>query len=205
LHADGLGALLGEGGGIEDQHAVGLSPLGADLVGQFREEGLVFPVGLSDELLQSLSLAVMQVGNGLGILAGQVGEEALVVAGVGLLRPSRGTPADPALLVALWLYATLEGVGSARYLDSLCTHHNAFRWLCGGVRVNYHSLADFRVAQDGMRVRASAGAASFRRRPTLEECLLEAKDQVARLNEEMQDDPSAPSRRHAAAWVKSRP
>jgi transposase len=136
-------------------------------------------------------------------------------------------PADPALLVALWLYATLEGIGSARYLDYLCTHHNAFRWLCGGVSVNYHSLADFRVgnlefldrllthsvavlreqglvslnrvAQDGMRVRASAGAASFRRQPTLEECLEEAKEQVARLNEEMDDDPVAPSRRHGAA------
>jgi transposase len=141
-------------------------------------------------------------------------------------RPGR-PPADPALLVSLWLYATLEGIGSARYLDYLCTHHHAFRWLCGGVSVNYHSLADFRVAhlelldallthsvavlreqglvdlnrvaQDGMRVRASAGAASFRRRPTLEECLEEAKDQVARLKEEMDDDPAAPSRRHAAA------
>jgi transposase len=136
-------------------------------------------------------------------------------------------PADPAILVALWLYATLEGIGSARYLDYLCTHHNAFRWLAGGVSLNYHSLADFRVchqqfldgllthsvavlreqdlvdlnrvAQDGLRVRASAGAASFRRKPTLEECLQEAEDQLARLREEMDDDPAAPSRRHAAA------
>jgi transposase len=134
---------------------------------------------------------------------------------------------DPRLGVALWLYATLEGVGSARALDYLCTHHNAFRWLVGGVSVNYHTLSDFRVghlefldellthsvavlreqdlvdlnrvALDGMRVRASAGAASFRRRPTLGECLQEAQDQVARLKEEMDDDPSAPSRRHAAA------
>jgi hypothetical protein len=127
----------------------------------------------------------------------------------------------------LWLSATLEGVGSARALDYLCTHHHAFRWLCGGVSVNYHSLSDFRVqhleflddllthsvavlreqalvdlnrvAQDGLRVRASAGAASFRRQRTLEEHLEEARDQVARLKEEMDDDPSAPSRRHAAA------
>jgi transposase len=134
---------------------------------------------------------------------------------------------DPRVGVALWLYATLEGIGSARALDYLCVHHNAFRWLCGGVSVNYHTLADFRVdhldfldellthsvavlreqdlvdlvrvAHDGMRVRASAGAASFRRKPTLEECLLEAKDQVARLKEEIDGDPSAPSRRHAAA------
>src|SRR5262245_2424124 len=136
-------------------------------------------------------------------------------------------PLDPRLGVALWLYASLEGVGSARRLDYLCTHHNAFRWLCGGVSVNYHTLADFRtdhvdfldgllthsvavlreqdlvdlnrVADDGMRVRASAGAASFHRRPTLEEALREAEDQVARLREEMDDDPAAPSRRHAAA------
>src|SRR5262245_23655801 len=139
-----------------------------------------------------------------------------------------GHPAlDPRLGVALWLYATLEGVGSARALDSLCTHHHAFRWLAGGVSVNYHTLADFRtghldfldallthsvavlreqglvdlnrVALDGLRVRASAGAASFHRRATLEECLAEAEGQVARLKEELDDDPAAPSRRHAAA------
>jgi hypothetical protein len=133
--------------------------------------------------------------------------------------------------LALWLYATLEGVGSARALDWLCCHHNAFRWLAGGVSVNYHSLADFRtahlefldallthsvavlreqdlvdlnrVAIDGMRVRASAGAASFRRQQTLQEHLQEAADQVARLKEEMDDDPSAPSRRHAAARARA--
>jgi transposase len=55
-------------------------------------------------------------------------------------------PIDPAILMALWLYATLEGVGSARALERLCQQHDAYRWLCGGVSVNYHSLADFRVA-----------------------------------------------------------
>jgi transposase len=139
-----------------------------------------------------------------------------------------GAPAtDPRILTAVWLYATLEGVGSARALSWLCVHHNAFRWLVGGVSVNYHTLSDFRVghvafldqvlthsvavlreqdlvdlnrvAQDGMRVRASAGAASFRRRPTLEECLAEAQDQVQRLKQELEDDPAAPSRRAAAA------
>src|SRR5262245_62125310 len=139
-----------------------------------------------------------------------------------------GHPAlDPRIGVALWLYATLEGVGSARALDYLCTHHNAFRWLVGGVTVNYHTLADFRVAHvdsldsvlthsvavlreqglvdlnrvalDGLRVRSSAGAASFHRKATLQECLQEAQDQVARLKEELDDDPAAPSRRHAAA------
>jgi transposase len=149
----------------------------------------------------------------------------------GAIRSRQGGPGraalDPRIGVALWLYATLEGVGSARHLAYLCTHHNAFRWICGGVSVNYHTLSDFRadrvedldallshsvavlreqdlvdlnrVALDGMRVRASAGAASFHRRPTLEEALQEAQDQVARLKEEMDDDPAAPSRRHAKA------
>ena len=143
-----------------------------------------------------------------------------------------GAPAtDPRLLTALWLYATLEGVGSARALNWLCAHHNAFRWLTGGVSVNYHTLSDFRVAhvdfldrvlthsvavlreqdlvdlnrvaQDGMRVRASAGAASFHRRRTLEECLAEAQEQVQRLKEELEDDPAAPSRRQAAAQERA--
>ncbi len=60
-------------------------------------------------------------------------------------RPGR--PAiDPQIVVALWLYATIEGIGSAREVAWLCSHHHGFRWLCGGVEVNYHTLADFRVA-----------------------------------------------------------
>jgi transposase len=125
-----------------------------------------------------------------------------------------GRPAiDPRLLVALWLYATLSGCTSARELDDLCIHHDAFRWLAGGVSVNYHTLADVRtdnpefleqllkhsvevlrqqglidldrVAQDGMRVRASAGAASFRRRETLERLLQEAQAEVQRLQQKL--------------------
>ena len=136
-------------------------------------------------------------------------------------------PIDPAILTALWLYATLDGVGSARALDRLCAEHDAYRWLCGGVGVNYHTLAAFRVehadvldrlltesvaalladglvtmaavAQDGMRVRAGAGAASYRRRPTLERFLAEAEAQVAALKAELDDDPAATSRRVIAA------
>jgi transposase len=123
------------------------------------------------------------------------------------LRVAEGGPgraaADPQLLVALWLFATTQGVTSARALARLCVEHLAYLWLCGGVTVNYHSLSDFRVrheaaldglmtqvlgrlhhaglvdfdhvAQDGVRVRASAGAASFHRRPTLERSLAEAE------------------------------
>ena len=134
---------------------------------------------------------------------------------------------DPKILMALWLYATIDGVGSARQLDALCRSHDAYRWILGDVPINYHTLADFRtahgelldqllsqsvavlmaeglvdlnrVAQDGMRVRASAGAASFRRRPTLEEALAEAEAQVQALRAELQDDPAAGNRRQQKA------
>ena len=136
-------------------------------------------------------------------------------------------PADPRVLVALWLYATLRSVGSARELNRLCQFHAAYRWICGGVSMNYHTLADFRtqhvelldrlltesvaslmaeglvsldrVAQDGMKVRASAGAASFRRQPTLEEALVEAENQVTRLREELEANPAASTTRQQAA------
>lgn len=134
---------------------------------------------------------------------------------------------DPAILVGLWLYATIDGVGSARELDRLCERDDAYRWLCGGVGVNYHSLADFRtehtawldaqltrsvaalldrglvqlnrVAQDGMRVRAHAKAASFRRRDRLTRLLTEAREQVERLKQELHHDPAASRRRQQAA------
>lgn len=118
---------------------------------------------------------------------------------------------DPQILVALWLYASSEGVTKARELNRLCVESLPYIWLCGGVRVNYHTLSDFRVsygealdelmtqllgkldgagmiswenqAQDGMRVRASAGAASFRREETLETGLAEAKKKIVELAE----------------------
>lgn len=120
-----------------------------------------------------------------------------------------GRPAiDPKILMALWLYATLDGVGSAREVDRLCYAHEAYRWLRGGVSVNYHTLSDFhvahqaaldgvltqsiavllqrgivtmaRVAHDGTRVRGSAGTGSFRRGETLQACLQQARKQVER-------------------------
>jgi len=136
-------------------------------------------------------------------------------------------PIDPAILVALWLYATLDGVGSARELDRLCESEDAYRWLCGGVGVNHHTLSDFRVeqalwldeqltrsvaallaqgvvtmnrvAQDGLRIRAHAKAASFRRRERLQQLLQDARDQVQALKKEVDDEPGASSRRVRAA------
>ncbi|MBI2918438.1 MAG: transposase [Chloroflexi bacterium] len=125
-------------------------------------------------------------------------------------RPGSPTSAPPVLL-ALWVYATVEGVGKARELDRLCHQHDAYRWLRGGVPVNYHLtqivgcllasgiIRPNQVAQDGMRVRASAGAASFRREETLERCLAEAKAQVERLAQEREHaDPGVSKRQQAA-------
>jgi transposase len=136
-------------------------------------------------------------------------------------------PAAPELMVALWLWATVDGVGSARQLDRLCRDHLVYRWLCGGVSMNYHSLSTFRIAhmavlerllaqgvaamvqaglvtldtlaQDGLRIRASAGASSFRRRARLDDLLTAAQARVERLRAEVETDPAAGERRQRAA------
>jgi transposase len=134
---------------------------------------------------------------------------------------------DPRIMLALWLNATLDGVGASRELDRRCKEDIAYKWLCGGVSVNYHTLSDFRTAhpelldtlltdnvaalmveglvdlnrvgQDGMRVRASAGAGSFRRQPTLEQCLEEAKTQVERLRKESEEESGEGTKRERAS------
>jgi transposase len=138
---------------------------------------------------------------------------------------------DPRILFALWLYATLDGVGSGREVARLSREHDAYRWICGGVAVNYHALNDFRtandklmdellsdnvaalaavgaitlerVAQDGMRVRADAGAASFRRQVRLEEHLAEARELVRSLKARVEADPAEASRRSQAAKLRA--
>lgn len=139
-----------------------------------------------------------------------------------------GHPAtDPAILVALWLYATIDGVGSARELARLCESDAPYRWLCGGVSMNHHTLSDFRVgqaewldgqltgsiaallaggligldqvAQDGLRIRASAGSGSFRRLPTLHKARRLAAAQIERLRSELVADPAAGRGRRQAA------
>lgn len=123
---------------------------------------------------------------------------------------------DPRLLASLWLYAATRGVGSARELARLCVESRPYRWLCGGVTLNHHSLSDFRVghaaaldelftqvlaalveqglvkirriSQDGTRIRASAGTGSFRRGPRLETLLEQAGRHMAELRS-LLDDP----------------
>lgn len=143
-----------------------------------------------------------------------------------------GRPAiDPQIFLALWIYAMVEGVGSAREIERLCRYHLAYQWICGGVNVNHHSLSDFRneavdllngvltqsvtmlmsqglvelrrVAHDGMKVRASAGASSFRTRKRLEQLQKMAQEQVETLAKEMDDDPGAASKREQGARKKA--
>ena len=125
---------------------------------------------------------------------------------------------DPRLLVALWLYASTRGVGSARQLARFCQESDPYKWLCGGVSLNHHTLSDFRVShadaldklftqvlaklceqglvkvyrisQDGTRVRACAGTKTFRRRERLDILLDQAKSHVAALRKQI-DDPAA--------------
>ena len=140
-------------------------------------------------------------------------------------------PADPAVLLALWLYATVEGVGSARQLERLAERDLAYRWLAGGVPLNYHGLADFRVehvevldrlltqsvtaliaeglvslaeiAVDGTKVRASASKKSFRKRDKLLDIEAAVEKRLAALKAEIEDDPAASTRRRQAAQERA--
>lgn len=126
---------------------------------------------------------------------------------------SLGRPAiDPHILLTLWLYATIEGIGQGRVIERYCSEHNAFKWICGGVNVNYHTINDFRanneeclnelitqsvamllaenlvsleeISQDGIKVRAHARASSFRRKDKLKIFQKIAKERVEKLNKE---------------------
>jgi transposase len=149
---------------------------------------------------------------------------------VALDKPGRPA-SDPQVLLALWIYGIVEGVGSARELARLSEQHDIYRWIRGGVPVDYHLLAEFRVthqnelddlmsqiiavllktnlvelkrvSQDGMRVRASAGQSSFHRKKSLRECLDEAREQV-KLVSEQKSDPQVSQRELAARERASR-
>lgn len=137
------------------------------------------------------------------------------------------SPADPRILLAVWLYATLEGIGSARQVGKACISDAAYRWLCGGVSMNYHGLSDFRVghgelldrlltetvtglvaeglvgldevAIDGTKVKASAGWSQLRGSASLERIEASARKRVAMLKAEVDGDPAASQRRRQAA------
>jgi len=147
---------------------------------------------------------------------------------IGAREGSAGRPAiDPRILLSLWILATLDGIGSAREIERLSEHHVAYEWICGGVHVNHHTLSDFRnlsgdllnglltqsvallmasglvelrrVAQDGMKVRASAGASSFRTGARLKAFKKVAREQVETLAREIDSDTGAGNKRQQSA------
>jgi transposase len=155
-----------------------------------------------------------------------------ILATIKAVEGEAGHPAaDPRILMGLWLFATIEGIASARELKRLCNDHAAYQWLCGGVSMNAKTLSDFRVnhgttlerllvdsytalvragvanldriAQDGVRVRASAGAASFRRNSTLQECKNEVEKVVKDLRSKLNSDPGAGKRQKIAAQKRA--
>jgi transposase len=141
-------------------------------------------------------------------------------------EPGRPPP-DPAVLLALWLYATIEGVGSARQLERLTRSDLAYRWIAGGVPLNHHGLADFRVAHvqeldrlltesvtalikagvisleeiavDGTKVRANASRGSFKTAARLARIEAAVERRLAELRAEIENDPKASSQRKLAA------
>ena len=152
--------------------------------------------------------------------------------GIKVVEGEPGRPAiDPKILIVLWLYATSQGVDCAREIAELCVEHLVYIWICGGVSVNYHTISDFRVdyeakldalmtqilghldeedltdleiqTQDGMRVRTSAGAASFHRQPTLEKQLMQARERVKMLEEMEQVMPNERTARQKAAQERA--
>src|SRR5260370_431822 len=68
---------------------------------------------------------------------------------------------DPKMLLALWLYGLSEGINSARELERLWEAHAAYRWICGGGSVNYHTLGRVRT-QSGRGWAASSDRRSLR-------------------------------------------
>ena len=136
-------------------------------------------------------------------------------------------PIDPKILIGLWLLAYTQNIVSGREIERLCEHHAVYRWMCGTVSVNYHTLNDFRgdhldaldelltqmlgllifngsvqveqITQDGTKVRASAGTQSFSGREKLEKCIVEAKAHIADLGRLADESPQQAASRQQAA------
>jgi len=132
---------------------------------------------------------------------------------IGAVEGVAGRPAlDPQLLISLWIYAYSEGVSWAREISRLCEFDPAYQWLTGLQVINYHSLSDLRVGHqaaldelftqvlgllsaeglvtlqrvmhDGTKIKACAGADTFRR-----EEKIRAHSEMARQQVEAMGDP----------------
>ena len=133
---------------------------------------------------------------------------------------------SPRMLVSVWLYAYSQGVSSAREIERLMGYEPGLMWLCGSDPVNHHSLSDFRVnhkaaldelfqqllavmeganlidlsqvMHDGTKVRANAGADTFRSKKTLDARLEQARQLVEQMGDPREDNQQARTRKQAA-------
>jgi transposase len=130
-----------------------------------------------------------------------------------------GRPAiDPRVLMSLWIYGYSEGVGSARELSEMCEYEPGCLWLTGYQSINYHTIADFRtagekildelftqtlgilssqglitlkrIAQDGTKIRACAGASTLKGEDKLRAHLQEAEKQMTELSYSSEEESS---------------
>ena len=139
---------------------------------------------------------------------------------------------DPRILITLWLYASIRGVSKGREVHRLCEESLPYRWICGGVSLNYHTIDDFRVdhrealddlltqmlavliqsgavpveriAQDGTRVRVDAGSKSFKKKVTLEQALQKARAHLEILQRQAKQSEASTARREAAQMRAAR-
>lgn len=138
-----------------------------------------------------------------------------------------GAPLIPTpLLLALWLYATIEGITSSRQLTQKCSRDLPYQWLCGAAPVNYHTLNDFHldhgdaleelfvdyiaalrqqelvdlseVTLDGRKILANASKDHFHREPTLQRHLQEASEHLGRLQAQRAEGGGRSARQEAA-------
>jgi transposase len=139
-------------------------------------------------------------------------------------------PYDPRLLFSLWLFATVEGVPSARQLEELCGRDLPYLWICGGPAPSYHTLSTFyathgdfldasfvdilaaltqrglitpkAITIDGRKVTAHASKESFHRAPTLLRHRQEAQERVDTLRR-LRAEGAATASKQAAAQQRA--
>lgn len=134
---------------------------------------------------------------------------------------------SPKVLLCLWIYSILDGNISARKIEELCCYHDAYKWIAGGTPVNRTMISEFRsenpekfedlltsclavmvqgnvisdqdFAQDGTRVKASAGFNSFHRDETLEALKKEISTHIKELETASLKNPNTYDLRSKAA------
>ena len=58
---------------------------------------------------------------------------------------SEGRPSyQTSLFLKIYIYGYLNGIRSSRKLEKECVRNIELQWLCGSLKPNYHSIADFR-------------------------------------------------------------